>query len=201
MKKSFIFPIIFMIVVTAIFTFVLAFLNHSTAERIALNKELELSRKILYIFNIEPQSEEPADVLRAFEESIGTMAYEDNFIYVYYGDDGEILGYAVPVGGPGLWGSVEAYIGVSHDYSIILGLDFISHSETPGLGGRISEDDFKEQFRGLDLTKARDGNYIIYRPAPGGNVYAIAGATLTSKSVSNFINEDLDKFLKGRGNN
>lgn len=201
MKKSFSFPIIFMIIITAIFTFVLAFLNHSTAERVALNQEIELSRKLLYIFDITPPSEDPEDILKVFEEKITSMPYEDSLIYVYHGDNDEILGYAVPVSGPGLWGSVEAYVGISHDYSTILGLDFIFHSETPGLGGRISEEDFKEQFRGLDLTKASDGNYIIYRPAPGGNVDAIAGATLTSKSVSNFINEDLDKFLRGRGNN
>lgn len=201
MKKSFSFPIIFMIIITAIFTFALAFLNHSTAERIALNQEIELSRKLLYIFNITPSSDKPEDIVKIFEEKISSIAYEDSLIYVYHGEDDEILGYAVPVNGPGLWGSVEAYVGISHDYSTILGLDFISHSETPGLGGRISDDDFKEQFRGLDLTNAKDGNYIVYKPAPGGNVDAIAGATLTSKSVSNFINEDLDRFLKERGNN
>jgi len=189
-----------MVLITAIFTFVLAFLNQSTAERVALNQEIELSRKILYIFDIKPPSEKPEDVLKVFDEKISSMPYEDGLVYVYHGDEGQVLGYAVPVSGPGLWGSVEAYVGISHDYSTILGIDFIRHSETPGLGGRISEDDFKEQFRGLDLTKASDGNYIIYRPAPGGNVDAIAGATLTSKSVSNIINEDLHRFLKERGN-
>ncbi len=95
-------------------------------------------------------------------------------------------------------GSIEGYIGLSADLSHILGLDFTNHSETPGLGGRISEDEFKEQFRNLDLSQSQDGDYIIYRPAPGGNVDAITGATLTSKSVSDFLNQDIYEFIKSK---
>ena len=196
MKKSFSFPIIFMVVITAFFTFILAFLNYSTADKIAFNQELELNKKLLYIFDIESLSEEPEDIHQAFVDNIGSIPFEGEDLYVYYGDNEQILGYAVPINGSGLWGSIEGYVGVSADYSKILGLEFIAHSETPGLGGRISEDWYKEQFRGIDLTKAADGNYIIYRPSAGGNVDAIAGATLTSKSVSKLLNEDLEEFMK-----
>lgn len=199
MKKSFSFPIIFMIVITAFFTFILAFLNYSTADKIALNQEIELSKKILYIFDILPETDNPNEIVQMFQDKIESIPYGDYEVYSYKNEDGEVLGYAVPVNGPGLWGSVEGYIGISADYSTVLGLDFISHSETPGLGGRISEEDYKGQFRGLDLTDATDDNYIIYRPSPGGNVDAIAGATLTSKSVSKLINEDLASFLKEGG--
>ncbi|MBU5426342.1 FMN-binding protein [Tissierella pigra] len=196
MKKSFSFPIIFMVVITAFFTFILAFLNYSTADKIAFNQELELNKKLLYIFDIESLSEEPEDIHQAFMDNIGSISFEGEDLYVYYGDNEQILGYAVPINGSGLWGSIEGYVGVSADYSKILGLEFISHSETPGLGGRISEDWYKEQFRGIDLTKTTDGNYIIYKPLAGGNVDAIAGATLTSKSVSKLLNEDLEEFMK-----
>jgi Na+-transporting NADH:ubiquinone oxidoreductase subunit C len=196
MKKSFSFPIIFMALVTAFFTFILAFLNYSTADKIAFNQELELSEKLLYIFDIEPLSNDPNDINQAFKDNIGTIKSDSGDLYVYYGDNEEILGYAVPINGSGLWGSIDGYVGVSADYSTLLGLEFISHSETPGLGGRISEDWYKEQFRGIDLTEITDGNYIIYKPASGGNVDAIAGATLTSKSVSKLLNEDLEEFIK-----
>ncbi|MCQ4924258.1 FMN-binding protein [Tissierella carlieri] len=198
MKKSFSFPIIFMIIITAFFTFILAFLNYSTADKIAFNQEIELSRKLLYTFNIEPLSENPDDINEAFMENIGSIPFGDDSMYVYYDENQEILGYAVPINGSGLWGSIEGYVGISADYSTILGLDFTSHSETPGLGGRISEDWYKEQFRGIDITGSQNGNYIIYKPAPEGNVDAIAGATLTSKSVSKFLNEDIDNFIKER---
>ncbi|WP_312908781.1 FMN-binding protein [Tissierella praeacuta] len=198
MKKSFSFPIVFMVILTAFFTFILAFLNYSTADRIAFNQEIELSKKLLYIFDIQPLSENPNDINQAFMDNIDNIGSEDEPMYIYYGENKEVLGYAVPISGSGLWGSIEGYVGVSSDYSTILGLDFTSHSETPGLGGRISEDWYKEQFRGIDITKSQNGNYIIYRPSAGGNIDAIAGATLTSKSVSKLLNEDLDKFIKER---
>ncbi|HAE91699.1 MAG TPA: NADH:quinone oxidoreductase [Tissierella sp.] len=198
MKKSFSFPIVFMVILTAFFTFILAFLNYSTADRIAFNQEIELSKKLLYIFDIQPLSENPNDINQAFMDNIDNIGSEDDPMYIYYGENKEVLGYAVPISGSGLWGSIEGYVGISSDYSTILGLDFTSHSETPGLGGRISEDWYKEQFRGIDITESQNGNYIIYRPSAGGNVDAIAGATLTSKSVSKLLNEDLDKFIKER---
>ena len=49
--------------------------------------------------------------------------------------------------GPGLWGSIEGYVAISKDYSTILGLTFITQSETPGLGGRIGEEEYLSQFR------------------------------------------------------
>lgn len=198
MKKSFSFPIIFMVVITAFFTFILAFLNYSTADKIEFNKETELRKKILYVFDIDSPSNLPEDIEKVFNDNINKEIIDDDDIIYSIKEDGKIAGYAFPVRGSGLWGSIVGYVGISEDYSRLLGIDFVSHSETPGLGGRISEDSYKDQFRGLDVSQAKDGNFIIYRPASGGNADAITGATLTSKSVSNFVNEDIQNFINKR---
>lgn len=197
MKKSFSYPIIFMVVITAFYTSILAFLNYSTAERIEYNQETDLRKTILYVFDIEAESDNPVAIEKAFEENITEEQIGESTVYTVV-ENGEVKGYAFPVGGTGLWGSVEGYVGISSDYTKLLGIDFVAHSETPGLGGRISEDSYKDQFRDMDLSGAKDGDYIIYRPAPGGNADAIAGATLTSQSVSNFINIDIENFIKER---
>lgn len=194
MKKSFGYPILFMAIVTALFTFVLAFLNYSTADKIKFNEKTELRKKILYVFDIETESGLPEEVEKIFNDRIEETKVEDDIIYTLKSQD-EVVGYAFPVRGAGLWGSILGYVGISADYSEIIGLDFISHSETPGLGGRIEEDPYKEQFRGLKLTDSSN-DYIIYKPSSGGNVDAISGATLTSKSVSNFLNKDIENFIK-----
>ena len=199
MKKSFSYPIIFMMIITAFFTAILAFLNYSTADRITYNQETELRKTILYVFDIDPGSDNPAAIEKAFTDNIIQEGTGKETIYSVV-ENGETIGYAFPVGGTGLWGSVEGYVGITADYTKLLGIDFVSHSETPGLGGRISEDIYKDQFRDMDITDVQSGQYIIYRPAPGGNADAIAGATLTSKSVSNFINIDIENFIKERGN-
>ncbi|SCG84582.1 Na+-transporting NADH:ubiquinone oxidoreductase subunit C [Proteiniborus sp. DW1] len=195
MKKSFIFPIIFMVIITAFFTAILAFLNYSTADVIAFNQETELRKTILYVFNIESTSSEPEKIEEVFNKYISEETVNGQKVFVAKEGDNTI-GYAFLIGGTALWGTVEGFAAVSEDFSELLGIDFVSHSETPGLGGRISEDWFKEQFRGLMLTNSNNGNYIVYKPAPGGNVDAIAGATLTSKSVSDFINKDIYEFIK-----
>ena len=193
-KKSFIYPIIFMSVITAIFTFVLAYLNFSTAERIEFLQGNELRRKILYVFDISTSSDDPEEI----EEVFNKLVQEDNSYDppVYYTvENGEITAYAIPADGPGLWGSIDAYIGISADFEEVLGLEFITHSETPGLGGRISEDEFLNQFRSLNIASPTNEQYIIFNPAPGGNVDAIAGATLTSQSVRDLLNVDIHNFI------
>lgn len=194
MKKSFAYPIIFMSLVTAIYAVLLATLDYSTAEQIEFLANTDLQEKILYVFDIPVESEDPEEIDKQFQEQIESKEINGEKVYLLE-ENGDVQAYAFPIGGSGLWGSIEGYAGISADYSTLLGIEFTSHSETPGLGGRISEDWFKEQFRGIDLEDVED-EYIIYTPASGGNVDAITGATLTSQSVREFVNEDIEKFIE-----
>lgn len=196
--NSFIYPIIFMVIVTAVFTFLLAGLNHLTIDAISLNEETDLRSKILYVFDIDVPGNDPEVIEKIFNEHIKSEKIGEKTIY-YIKEGGETIAYAFPVEGVALWGSIKAYVAVTADYSEIVGIEFISHGETPGLGGRISEKWFKEQFRGLDLTEAEDGEYIRYRPLPRGNVDAVSGATLTSNLVRDILNRSIDDFIKGEG--
>lgn len=183
-----------MVVITAIFTFALALLNHVTADRIEFNAETKMKRTLLYVFDITPNGEDPSSILNTYNEFIVEEKINDETVYIAVKND-EVIGYAFEVDGNALWGSVRGLAAVSKDFSTLLGIDFVSHSETPGLGGRISEPWFKEQFRGLDLNTPKDNEYIIYNPSPGGNVDAISGATLTSVSIKNLLNQDIHSFL------
>lgn len=197
MKKSFIFPIILMALLTAFFTFVLAFLNYATADRIAYNQNLELRTKLLYIFDIEVDEENPEEINEAFEKYIKPDNINNTDVYAYTVEDNKIEAYAIPIRGAGLWGTIEGFVGLKSDFTEIVGLDFTSHNETPGLGGRISEEWYRDQFRGINISNVTNKDYIIYKPATNGSVDAITGATLTSKAVSTIINEDLYNFMKG----
>lgn len=198
-QKSFIYPIIFMSVITALFTFALAYLNYSTAERVAFLEDNDLRQKILYVFDIPLPSDDPEEIEELFNKYIQEDDSTEPSVY-YTEENGEITGYAIPTRGAGLWGTIDAYIGISSDFTTVLGLEFIKHEETPGLGGRISEPEFLEQFRELDISSPIAEEYIIFNPAPGGNLDAISGATLTSQAVRNMVNIDIHEFLnEGRG--
>lgn len=193
-KKPLVYPVIFMVAVTVVFVAILATFNFVTANTIKFNNENELRHKILYVFDILPEIEDPKEFERIFNDRIIGKKF-GNILGFALIEEGEEIAYAIPINGPGLWGSIKGYLGLNKDFTKIIGIDFISHSETPGLGGRISEEAYKEQFRGIDISSPVNGGYIISRPQPGGNVDAISGATHTSTAVVKFINEDLEEFF------
>ena len=199
-KKSLAYPIIFMTALTALTVLILAILNQSTLAKVQENENLELMRKILYVFDMyEEGVTSDEEVTKIFEEKIETEKdSQDREVYALM-EGGNPVAYAVPFDGPGLWGSITGYIGVDADVQSVTGVEFITQSETPGLGGRISEAPYKEQFRGVDISGASD-KFVINKPATGGNIDAVTGATQTSTFVQNMINEDLKLFVEEGGN-
>ncbi len=104
-------------------------------------------------------------------------------------DDGSKK-YVIPVYGAGLWGPIWGFIAVEADGSTIYGANFSHESETPGLGARITEEPFQQQFAGKQLLKEGAFKSVSVmkkgqRPTDGSDyVDAISGATITSRGVS-----------------
>lgn len=184
-KKPILYPVVFMVLITGFFTFLLAFINASTIDEIKRQENLTLQRSILYVFNIAFDENNDDEVTRLYEENILIETKNNRPAYIYIKDK-KVIGYAFEANGTGLWGSMTGHIAFRPNFKELLGINFIAHSETPGLGGRIDELWYKEQFRNISFTKGSQA--ILYRPADGGNVDAITGATLTSKSVQHMIN-------------
>jgi Na+-transporting NADH:ubiquinone oxidoreductase subunit C len=72
---------------------------------------------------------------------------------------------------------------------LIKGLAFTEQNETPGLGGRIEEDWYKEQFKGTTLSGS-----LSYGEETG--LDAITGATSTSNAVLKILNTFIETTLK-----
>jgi Na+-transporting NADH:ubiquinone oxidoreductase subunit C len=60
----------------------------------------------------------------------------------------EAVGYAFAVWGVGFWARIDGYLAVTPDLGEVIGLVIVRHSETPGLGGRITEKAWRDAFRG-----------------------------------------------------
>lgn len=189
-KKQILYPVVFMLVLTILYTFVLAFINESSRDIIKEQEELRIKRSVLYVLNL-PVTEDDTEVTALYNEKIEKSVIAERTIYIYK-EGGVVSGYAFPFTGTGLWGSISGYISVSPDFTELLGIDFVSHSETPGLGGRIDEAWFKEQFRNLSVNNEKTA---IFKPAEGGNLDAVTGATLTSDSVRNIVNDFVSEIL------
>ena len=197
-KKNMLYPVVFMIILAGALTMILALINGVTLPVIEFNQEIELKQKILSVFDILPEEAAPEEIDKIFSENLTEEEFEGETVYVLE-ENGTPAAYAAPFNGPGLWGSIEGYMGVTSDLQNVTGIEFIKQDETPGLGGRISEPEYKEQYRDLDISNPATGNLFVSRPAEGGNVDAIAGATQTSTFVINMLNEDIAKFIESRG--
>lgn len=192
-KKRIIYPVVFMIIITAIFTFLLAFINDQTYETIKAQEALEFQRSILYSLNLPIESYSEEELINLYNEKVKEKKFNDRTYYIYYENE-IITGYAFQFIGDGLWGSIQGYIAFNPNFTQLLGVDFTNHSETPGLGGRIDEREFKEQFRNIPIDDSEE--LIQYGTGSGGNVDSISGATSTSTAVKNIFNANIPEIVE-----
>jgi len=202
MKKR-LYSIAFMFALTFFFAALVSGVKGYNERRIQTNQQVKLQRIILKVLGVLVDGRAPnQEVIRAFQKRVRSIDAKNRTLYVGYAEDGRtVTGYAFPVGGSGFWGPVYGMVSVDPEASKILGVAFYKHSETPGLGARITEPWFVKQFAGLPLFPIEGDHKIFYLkpagPGKGANeLDAITGATGTSRAVEAFLNRDLDRFLR-----
>lgn len=101
---------------------------------------------------------------------------------------GNQLGYVITsVSNDSYGGAVRISVGLKED-GTITGIEFLEISDTPGLGLKAKEPDFKDQYVGktaTELTVTKSGN------AGDTEINAISGATITSNATTNAVNAAL----------
>jgi electron transport complex protein RnfG len=103
---------------------------------------------------------------------------------------GNPVGIAFPVQGNGYQGVIKIMVGLTPDLGTITGIKVLEQVETPGLGGRIGEAAFQDQFKGV-LTDPAVEYVKNQKPENKNQIQAITGATISSRSVVNIINENV----------
>lgn len=99
-------------------------------------------------------------------------------VYQGVGAQGEIVGYAFVGEGNGYGGVVRVLVGVDEASDKILNVKVLEHTETPGLGSRIENADFRQQFVG----KAVDDPIQV-----GRDIDSISGATVSSVAAAEAV--------------
>jgi len=132
-----------------------------------------------------PQAEEVKEV-----EKAGQTFYEG------YDSNGNRIGVAINASGPGYQNVIELMIGVNINVDKIYAIKILSHEETPGLGARINGDEFKSNFVDKEF-----GDYdVVKRQAKTEmEVEAIAGATISSKSVTSIVEKAIKRIQSAYG--
>ncbi len=114
--------------------------------------------------------------------------------------------YITYFSGKGLWDDIWGYISLQEDGRTINGSVFDHKGETPGLGSKITEAPFNDDFLGKVIT-TDEGEYRPIKVLKPGikrkeyQVQGLSGATFTHVGVEEMMDRSLavyNKYLKGR---
>ncbi len=131
------------------------------------------------------------------EEDIATLRRRENVSLVFLKvNDSGVDKLVIPVRGYGLWGTLYGYLALDSDLNTIAGLGFYQHKETPGLGGEVDNNKWKQAWRGVRLyDSAGQPSVRLVRQradqasdAAAYEVDALSGATFTTRGVENLVN-------------
>lgn len=194
MKQKLLYSVGYMFVVTAFFSALIIGFARGTQKRVAANERLAFEKAVLSTFPDITYSND-LEAHRLFQEHFEQRP-EAAGAWVYV-RNGMTAGYALPVEGKGFWAPIRGIVGIAPDGQTIRGLAFYEQNETPGLGARIAEPFFREQFKGLVIGS--EGQPVELRPEgselSAGQVHAISGATQTCMRLETLLNEDLLDWL------
>ncbi|MBM7613570.1 RnfABCDGE type electron transport complex subunit G [Alkaliphilus hydrothermalis] len=112
--------------------------------------------------------------------------------------NGVIVGYTVKTKPQGYGGTVEVLVGMTIDGKIS-GVKVGEHTETPGLGSKIADASFIDQY----LDKATNLVFLVRKDnvTSDEEIQAISGATISSEAVTDGVNAATQLFedvLKNR---
>ena len=180
--------VVFVLVLGSVLTTALVGVDYYTADRIKANKEFKIKTRVLGALGI-PYTADKVEVEENFSKNVQEKVLgERNF---YISQDGNI---AFQFDGSGLWGRIQGVLALSPDLETIRGLTIIHQEETPGLGGRIVEENFLSKFNGKKISP----NLVITPPGKASaenEVDGITGATLTSKAFEKILNGQMKEYV------
>ncbi len=130
------------------------------------------------------------------------------FVYQFLQDENVDL-HVLPIYGKGLWSTLYGFLALDSDTRTVRGITFYEHKETPGLGGEVDNQEWKDLWPNklvFDESWNVDFQIIKGQVNPEAvhashEVDGLSGATITSRGVSNSIqywlgNDGFGKYLE-----
>ena len=177
MKNNYIVQAWLVIVLGLVFGGALAGVQVQLSEKIAANKLAETLDQIpVLVPGARDGRQDEVAGQRAFRALAG----------------GHQIGWVIPCGGQGFADRIELLVGVDTRVDKITGVYVLEQKETPGLGNKIVEDEWRRQFAGK--TAGKDLAVTKTRATTDFEIDAVTGATISSESVCRIVNETLDRM-------
>ena len=197
MKTNGWFAVVYMFILTAVFSSIIIGVSRATRDKVEANKQIAFEDAVIWALPYQSYYD-PNDLGISVHEIFVRYIAKNPKVsgaYVYIRDDG-LKFYVLPIEGKGFWAPIKGVIGIAPDKKTITGIAFYEQNETPGLGGQITTREFRSQFINKKLV---DGDKPIRimpagTPLKANEVHAITGATQTSTRLEKLINEDLAEW-------
>ena len=168
MKNSILNMTLTLVIIAVVVSIAMSYVNTVTAPLIAENAVKKLNESLATVIEGEE--------FPVLEETESYVIYEAL-------KGGERVGLCVQNTSSGYGGDITLLTGVDKDYKVT-GVALLSHAETAGLGANADKDEFKNQYIG------KGENIGVVKNSPKENdIVAISGATITSKAVTNAVND------------
>jgi Na+-transporting NADH:ubiquinone oxidoreductase subunit C len=195
-KESILYVVAFTFIICVAFVIVLAVANQLTIARVNANKSYASHYAVLKAFGLADETASRADVESLYSSQVkelqttpaGSAAYSTSLNGSTY--------VAVKMTAAGLWGPITAILAADPKAERVLGFAILDQQETPGLGGRIGEPWFTEQFKGEKV--GADGIIKVVQGSGKGDldkensrVDAVSGASRTSDFVQSLVAKSL----------
>ena len=149
----------------------------------------EKAKKTEAIKNVLPEFQELKDmnVKSALEDA-------ELPFHLAYDNEGNFIGAAVETfTNKGFSGNISLMVGILAD-GTVNNISVLQHAETPGLGSKMSEPSFKDQFNN---KHAESFNFNVKKD--GGDVDAITAATISSRAFCDAVNRAISTFENNKG--
>jgi electron transport complex protein RnfG len=172
-KEKGFWPVIFLTLVVIVAIVALSVTDGITRDKIAQAKQDEVKVMLSTLF---PD-------MQSFSYNSETNIYEVTA-------DGKTIGYAFMAEGKGYGGTIDILVGMKPDNRSLEGIRIIAQQETPGLGAKISNPGFFDQFSGITV-----GEIALSRN--GGKIDAITGATISSTAVVEAVKDAVTRQTAG----
>ncbi len=102
---------------------------------------------------------------------------------------GTVAGHVVKATGQGYADKIELLLGLDPDGKTITGLFILDQKETPGLGNKIVEDAWRNQYVG----KSSDSSLVVIKgkSVNDNEIDSVSGATISSRAVTDIVNSTI----------
>ncbi len=142
-------------------------------------------------------AKDPAqNVVVPTDKDIASIKARAKLAKVYLVKSGEqIKSIILPMHGYGLWSTMYGFLSLDADGQTVQGINFYDQAETPGLGGEVVNPNWRALWKGKKVY-AESGEPALglikgvvdsNKPGSEFQVDGLAGATLTSRGVTNLV--------------